>query len=261
VATRDAELPRLLPFYLCYRAFVRGKVLGFRLDQPGLGPDAAARIADEARAYLDLALSYARADGPPLLVVVTGAPASGKTTLAAQLARRLGGVHLSSDVVRKELAGLAPTARRHERFGEGIYDPAMGRRTYTTLRRRAGRWLRRGLTVVLDATHGRPADRRAARALATRAGARMVVLWCEVDEETIRARLAARASESGASDARLELWPALRAAYRPPLEAAERIDTSGELGASVAAALAAVGRVRAGAARRPATASRRHRPP
>ena len=38
-ASGDAELPRLLPFYLCYRAFVRGKVLGFRLDQPGLAPD------------------------------------------------------------------------------------------------------------------------------------------------------------------------------------------------------------------------------
>ena len=28
----------LLPFYLCYRAFVRGKVLGFRLDQPASAP-------------------------------------------------------------------------------------------------------------------------------------------------------------------------------------------------------------------------------
>jgi aminoglycoside phosphotransferase family enzyme/predicted kinase len=246
-ASGDADLPRLLPFYLCYRAFVRGKVLGFRLDQPGLAPEEAARIADQARAYFDLALSYARADLPPLLVVVTGPPASGKTTLAGELARRLGWVHLSSDAVRKELAGIAPTARRRERFGEGIYGPAMRRRTYETLRRRAGRWLRRGLSVVLDAMHGRPADRRAARALAARAGARLVVLWCEADEATTRARLAAREGRADASDARLEHWPALRAAYRPPLEAAAvRVDTSGELAAAVAAALAAVGCTRAG---------------
>jgi len=34
----DLELPRLVDFYKCYRACVRGKVLGFRLDDPTLPP-------------------------------------------------------------------------------------------------------------------------------------------------------------------------------------------------------------------------------
>ncbi len=33
-ATADSTLPLLLPFYKCYRAYVRGKVDGFQLDQP-----------------------------------------------------------------------------------------------------------------------------------------------------------------------------------------------------------------------------------
>src|SRR5204863_8142309 len=31
--TGDAQLFKLLPFYCCYRAYVRGKVLSFRLDE------------------------------------------------------------------------------------------------------------------------------------------------------------------------------------------------------------------------------------
>ena len=49
-----------------------------------------------------------------------GLPASGKTTLAQALVGRLGLVHISSDVVRKELAHLAPGEPRREAFGEGL---------------------------------------------------------------------------------------------------------------------------------------------
>jgi hypothetical protein len=98
----------------------------------------------------------------------------------------------------------------------------MTRRTYAALLERAGRWLRRGHPVVLDATFGRPAQRAALQRLARRCRARLVVLVCRADEARLRARLAARASEpAGApttSDARLELWPALRAAYSQPTE-------------------------------------------
>ena len=33
-ATLDSTLPLVLPFYKCYRAYVRGKVDGFQIDQP-----------------------------------------------------------------------------------------------------------------------------------------------------------------------------------------------------------------------------------
>jgi predicted kinase len=160
------------------------------------------------------------ADGArPLLVVTMGLPATGKTSLARELARRLGLVHLSSDVVRKELAGLAPNARRRDDFGTGLYDPSMTRRTYEALRRRAATHLRRGRSVVLDATFGRVEERAAIRRLAARAGARVVFLVCQADEATIGARLAARVRDPDtASDARPELWEALRSAFTDPME-------------------------------------------
>ena len=34
--SKDQQLTQLLPFYKCYRAYVRGKVISFRLDDPNI---------------------------------------------------------------------------------------------------------------------------------------------------------------------------------------------------------------------------------
>jgi uncharacterized protein len=218
-ASGDHQLLDLLPFYRSYRAYVRGKVLSLGLDDPALAPDARTEMTRQARRYFDLAWSHAGGIIHPVLIVTMGMPATGKTTLAHALATRLGLVHLSSDRVRKELAGIAPTARHTGAYNAGIYRPEMTRRTYTTLHRRAGRWLRRGQSVVLDATYGNPKERAAVQRLARRTGMRLVVFVCEADEATIRARLAARATDAGVvSDAGLTHWPALRDAFADPAD-------------------------------------------
>ena len=215
----DRDLRLLLDFYRCYRAYVRGKVLGLRLNQPDLSAEIAAEIEAEARAYFDLAWAYAGGLGGPTIVVTMGLPASGKTTLARGLARHLGLVHLSSDVMRQQLAGVKPTDRRIEAFGQGIYGGSLTRRTYAALRHRAAQWLRRGYSVVVDATFGQPAERAAIQAVAARTGAHLRVLVCRTDEATICQRLVARAGAADAvSDAHVDIWPALRAAYRQPVE-------------------------------------------
>ena len=214
----------LLSFYKCYRAYVRGKVRSLRLDQHDLTPTDRVAIEVEARAYFDLAWAYTGGLGGPTIVVTMGLPGSGKTTLARELARHLGLVHLSSDVVRKSLAGPRPPDRRVAAFGRGIYGQSMTRRTYAALRRRALRWLRRGYSVVVDATFGHAAEREAMRRIVARYGARLRVLVCQADEATIRRRLAARATDAlTASDATLDIWPALRAAYSAPDELAEAV--------------------------------------
>jgi len=108
-ASHDRDLLRLIDFYSSYRAYVRGKVLSMRIDQPGLAADEAHRIESESRAYFDLAWAYSGGLGKPLLILSMGLPASGKTSLAQDLAGRLGLVYLSPDVLRKELACVRPT--------------------------------------------------------------------------------------------------------------------------------------------------------
>lgn len=216
-ASGDDELPSLLDFYMCYRAYVRGKVRSLRLAQTEKVPggEQAALIA-ESRGYFDLAWAHAGGLPRPLMVVTMGLPASGKTTLARALAGRLGLVHLSSDVARKRMAGIPPTRRGSDEFGSGLYDPAMTRNTYAALRRDAARWLRRGRGVVVDATFGNPGERAQLRQLAHRLGVDLHVVLCDADDDTLIARLKRRATEQGVvSDARIELWPQLRAAFTP----------------------------------------------
>jgi uncharacterized protein len=218
-ASGDADLMGLLDFYACYRAYVRGKVRSMRLAQLRHDEAAELRVVTESTAYFDLAWAHTGGLGEPTIRISMGLPASGKTTLARALASRLGLVHLSSDLVRKSMAGVRPTQRGTDAFGKGLYDPAMTERTYGALRRHAARWLRRGRSVVLDATYGDPVERARVRRLAQRLGAPMQIVLCRADDATLRARLARRATESGVvSDARLELWPELRAAFNEPDE-------------------------------------------
>ena len=56
----DQELPKLLPFYKCYRAYVRGKVTSFKLKDPSISREDKNAAIKEANAYFKLAASYAK---------------------------------------------------------------------------------------------------------------------------------------------------------------------------------------------------------
>ncbi len=57
--SQDMELLQLLNFYKCYRAYVRGKVESFKLDDPHISDEEKARVLAVARRYFELAESYA----------------------------------------------------------------------------------------------------------------------------------------------------------------------------------------------------------
>ncbi len=57
-ACGDEELPALLDFYKCYRAYVRGKVEGFKLNDPHISEEEKTRTLAVARRYFELAESY-----------------------------------------------------------------------------------------------------------------------------------------------------------------------------------------------------------
>ena len=56
----DEQLLMLLPFYKCYRAYVRGKVISFKLDDPNVGNEEKAAATKNAQAYFKLAAEYAK---------------------------------------------------------------------------------------------------------------------------------------------------------------------------------------------------------
>ena len=56
----DQEMTKLLPFYECYRACVRGKVVSFKLKDPNVRSKEKNTAKKEANAYFKLASTYAK---------------------------------------------------------------------------------------------------------------------------------------------------------------------------------------------------------
>lgn len=237
--------PSLLHFYVASRAHVRAKVACLRHAQCDPGSPAAADAAGQAVTLLGLCARHLAA-ATPRLVLVGGAPGTGKTTLALAVAAATGWPVLHSDVVRKELAGLAPTERPGDGTDTGLYDPAAVAATYDEVRRRAAGYLAAGRSVVCDASWSRSGERAAARAVAADAGADVVELRCVADPALARDRVAGRlaagaaAGVAGASDATTGVADVLAARFEH-WPAATVVDTSGDVAAATAAAMAVLG--------------------
>ncbi|MGW5216167.1 bifunctional aminoglycoside phosphotransferase/ATP-binding protein [Streptomyces sp. NPDC004051] len=226
----DPAPPSLWHHYVAYRAFVRAKVSLIQSRQGAPGAEAV------SRRLVTAALRHLRTSAVGL-TLVGGLPGSGKSTLAGALADRLGVTLLSSDRLRKELAGLPAEQPAAAGYGEGLYTPERTARTYAALLDRASALLSSGESVVLDATWSDTGQREAALRTAERTGADLVALHCQVPGDLSAARLITRAP--GASDADLAVATAM-AAGEPPWPEAVTVDTSGPLETAVVQALAAL---------------------
>lgn len=196
-----AALP-LLRWWAVHRATVRAKVA--LLAAAGQGADAEAAAA-KALHYLAVATGLAGLDdaaAAPRLVLTVGLSGSGKTLVAGQLAERLGGIRVRSDVERKRLFALPPTARAVP----GLYAPEATRRTYERLQEVADEALDAGVSIVVDAASLRRSERDAMRAVAARHRAPFTLLVCQAPLPVLQARLRARqAAGHDASDATPEV--------------------------------------------------------
>ncbi len=208
----------LYNFYTCYRAIVRGKVEGFRFHDPSVSRSEAAQARDNAADFMLLAERYARTLYPPTLFLMCGLMGSGKSSAAEGLAGKLDMSILSSDRVRKELAGIDPDEGRKVPFDSDIYSQEMTQRTYDRMNTNAAGILKTGGSVVLDATFTDPVRRIAAFHTARKTGARPILLYLEADEETLRTRLRKRAKGVSISDGREDILGDQRKAFIPPDE-------------------------------------------
>ncbi len=201
--SEDVELEAVLPFYLCYRACVRGKIAYLASQEGEIDPDERTLHADLARAALDLARSYTVVRKVPELWIVVGYSGSGKSALARELCRRMPAVLLSSDTLRKELAEVPATGR----LEPGHYTTAQRAAVYCEMRSRAAHLLKLGHSVILDATFLDPKEREVTAELAAKGGARLRMIVCQCPDAVIRERLVTRAQTGHAtSDAGIAVY-------------------------------------------------------
>src|SRR5829696_7690481 len=209
------DLPEsLLRFYKAHRALVRAKVAC--LSRAFAHRAARDDLALEAAEYLNLATADA-VTVRPALVAMTGLSGTGKSTVAAALARALGAPIFSSDIVRKELAGRtgpAPAA-----WEQGLYGPDQTEATYGRLEELARKTLADGRVAVLDATFLDARRRERLAAVAEGAGVPLVLVETVCAEEVALGRIVARARRGvSLSDATAEVYRRQRAAVQtsPP---------------------------------------------
>jgi aminoglycoside phosphotransferase family enzyme/predicted kinase len=231
-ASGDHQVERLLPFYVAYRAAVRGKVEGMKAAEPEITESDRASSRVLARAHWLVALGALEEPGDrPCLVLVGGLPGIGKSTLSRDLAAAAGFRLIRSDQVRKELARSAGEASRPAGFEDGIYSPDWSDRTYQACLERALAELQGGRRVLVDATFREESRRRSFLELARNLGVPGILLICQADPRQVQARLASRRQDL--SDADWSIYLQSARIWEPVGAGTEQktfsIDTGGEV--------------------------------
>jgi predicted kinase len=162
-----------------------------------------------------------------VLVVMTGLPATGKSTVAHAIAASLSAAYLPVDPIFGVIAELP-----------GVDDP-LGKGAYAVVRRLAELQLSLGTTTVIDAVNPFESIRSDYEALAERYETECRVVYLAFSSiDAHRARVEHRAAERGSI-----AWPEVEAQtayYEPPLTFAVKIDAESSREAAIDQALQAV---------------------
>ena len=211
----------MLNFYKCYRANVRGKVESLHSATAGAGESERKESFQKASNYFRLALRYAVAGSEPLILIVMGRIASGKSTLARALGDELDWLVISSDRVRKQIAGVPLHKRSDEAVRSRLYSASMTAKTYRRLLIDAVNVARSGRCAIVDATFSSREQRRKWRDLLNRRRIRFRFIEVTASSRVVKERLRARERKADeVSDARLEDFDTLTARYESPTELA-----------------------------------------
>ena len=199
VENGDVEGVALLPLFLACRAAVRAKTSATAAAQAQRDEPRRSALQATTREYLDMA---ARLLHPPRprLVAIGGLSGTGKSTLARMMAPGIGAapgaVHLRSDEIRKQLAGVPML----QRLGPDGYSSKMSERVYGTLVERAAQVLRSGHSVVVDAVYARPSERKRIEQVAIAEAVLFTGIWLEAPEPVLVSRTEQRRNDASDAD-------------------------------------------------------------
>ncbi len=218
--TGDYQGLALLPYYLTYRAITRAKISLFRLKQE-LSDKERKEVQNDYRGFIALAESYTKAPRPSL-IIMHGLAGSGKTTVAQRIARHCNAIHISSDIIRKQLFHIPLYASSHSSLHSGIYTTTATEETYRTLAKLAEVVLKANLTVVVDATFLKQVQRTAFHELSVQLQAPFYLLDCQENSHEIEQRIKNRLHHAvSISEADLTILSNQKK-YREPLTNAEK---------------------------------------
>jgi aminoglycoside phosphotransferase family enzyme/predicted kinase len=223
-ASEDLTGKILLPLYAAYRSAVRAKVAAIVGSEREISQaDRTNGLARSRSHWLWCLSELETPGGRPGLILVSGLPGTGKSTLSRSLAERAHFEVIRSDVVRKEIFAEESSGQT-----SSLYTSNRTQQIYDECLERARRLLQIGRRVIVDATFQREQDRQNFLQLAIECGARAVWLECVASPEITKQRIEARHGD--ASDADWSVYQLVRSRWQPPSEMTvryhEQVDTT-----------------------------------
>ena len=203
--SKDHGIKKLLDFYKCYRAYVRGKVTSFKLNDKDVSKEEKLESENLAKKYFNLAFNYSKKLGPRL-VVMCGLTGTGKSNVSKNIAKIIKGKIIRSDIVRKELGGISSTKHKFDDYNRGLYSEEFTDRTYSEMINIARETLTKGISCVLDATFSKKEYRKEAANLEKELNLPFFIVECICPEHVIRNRLDKRIKGKSVSDGRWEIY-------------------------------------------------------
>jgi len=219
--SNDKTLLEVLNFYKCYRAYVRGKVLGFMLSTD-LNKKTEKKIIAKANKYFELSSYYADlfsctvdTNRKPILFLMHGLAGTGKSTIAHKISTDYNAIEIGTDIVRKKMAGMNKYQHQYDEFGKGLYSSEKTDDTYREVIKEAENHLQKGKNCILNGTFLQKKHRDWALDMATQYGVKMIIVHCTCNEEDIKERFTERAVEKSVSDGRLDIYVKQKKEYQP----------------------------------------------
>ncbi len=210
--SRDKGIYGLINFYKAYRAYVRGKVAGFKLNDPNINEEEKKETVKVASKYFDLAYYYILLvkkqleEKRPLVFITSGLTGTGKTTAANKISVDYNARKISTDELRKEMMGIDKYERHHEPYNTGIYSPEKMKQTYLKVIEKGKEYLQNDRNIVLDATFKSKNLRKKARELSDQTNSNFLILNTVMPEKKVKNYLQKRVQKKSISDGRWEVY-------------------------------------------------------
>jgi predicted kinase len=141
------------------------------------------------------------------MIIACGLTGTGKSTILNEVARQKRITILTSDRMRKELAGISQDEHRYVAFDSDIYSKEFTEKTYLYMIEEAKKVLQSGKSVILDACFPKKWQRESAQSTADKVNAKFLCVEFTCPEDEVKKRLAERYdSKEGVSDGRWEIY-------------------------------------------------------